>query len=80
MSFPKPKRVVNKKFLATFKHKPCLVCGKLPSDPDHIQSRGAGGGDESWNVWPLTRDHHNERHRIGLTSFAAKYAAARRWL
>lgn len=78
--FPKPKRVVDKKFLATFKAMPCLVCGGKPSEGDHIKTKGAGGGDEAFNVWPQCRHHHSERHRIGLTSFVEKYASARRWL
>lgn len=80
MSFPKPKRVVDKKLLAKVKAMPCLVCGKGPSDPDHIVTRGAGGGDEAHNVWPLCRTHHTERHKIGLHTFIAKYQQARGWL
>lgn len=72
-TFPKPKRKTDKKFLATFKAMPCLVCGGRPSDPDHIVTRGAGGGDVQGNVWPLCRPHHSERHRRGLTWFIWKY-------
>lgn len=43
---------------------PCLVCGKRPSDPAHVRSRGAGGRDRG-NVIPLCRDHHREQHQHG---------------
>lgn len=78
--FPKSKRKSDKKFLATFKHMACLVCGKRPSDPDHIRTKGSGGGDSPGNVWPLCRPHHSERHRIGIKSFLDKYTQAVEWM
>ncbi len=80
MNFPKPKRKEDKKFLATFKHKPCLVCGKTPSEPDHIKTKGSGGGDVEGGVWPLCRQHHNERHNTGIRTFVLKYPALADWL
>lgn len=65
----------------------CLVCGRYPTDPDHIRTRGAGGMDFIrsgklivLNIWPLCREHHTERHAIGLDSFKAKYKACRDYL
>lgn len=53
---------------------PCTACFKTPpSDPDHLSTRGAGGENSEENLWPLCRKCHTERHKIGLTSFTAKY-------
>lgn len=52
---------------------PCRVCGDLPSEPDHIKTRGAGGGDDIDNLQPLCREHHQERHTIGIKTFMNKY-------
>ena len=58
----------------------CLVCSAQKVDLDHIKTRGAGGSDDEWNLQPLCRLHHAERHRIGLTSFAMKYQQVRNYL
>jgi hypothetical protein len=76
----KPKRIKNRKLLNSFHNKPCIVCGKVPSDPDHLRTRGAGGGDEESNIIPLCRHpHHIERHTIGLKSFVKKYNLPISW-
>ena len=54
-------------------NKPCIVCGKSPSDLHHIKSRGAGGDDSLSNLLPLCRLHHIEIHKIGRKTFALKY-------
>lgn len=52
---------------------PCAACGRLgPSDPAHVISRGAGGGDRG-NVIPLCKSDprtgyvgcHDDQHRGG---------------
>ena len=68
----KPKRVKNKDNLNQVKKTPCIICKDL-SDPCHIRSRGAGGGDEKWNLIPLCRKHHTEQHQIGWHDMAYKY-------
>lgn len=50
------------------------------SDPDHVTTRGAGGGDTPTNVMPLCRKHHTERHMIGIGSMISKYPAYKTWL
>lgn len=92
----KKTRKVNKPLLEVVKRLMCLACGGGPSpsgisginyknypirsDADHITTRGAGGGDEWDNVWPLCRKHHQERHFHGLRHMAEKYNECRRWL
>ena len=78
--FAKPKRKINRSLLNEIKLLACVCCGSMPCDPDHILSRGAGGDDSQSNVWPLCRNHHHERHFIGLRRLAAKYPAALQWL
>ena len=46
----------------------------------HIKSRGSGGGDEKWNLMPLTAEEHTEVHQIGLVAFSRKYPKVKAWL
>lgn len=57
----------------------CLVCGVSPCDPCHVKSRGAGGGDEWWNIFPACRRHHAEQHQIGLVTFSRRYWPVFEW-
>lgn len=43
-----------------------------PIDPDHIRTRGAGGGDEQ--VWPLCRCAHDLRGTIGIDEIQRRYS------
>lgn len=53
---------------------PCAACGKPgPSDPDHIKTRGSGGGDYLWNLLPLCRTCHIDKHYMGLQKLVKKY-------
>lgn len=70
----KPKRRRFKDERARVRGKPCLVCG-APSDACHIKSRGAGGGDEPWNLIPLCRSHHILQHRVGWHNMAQHHWA-----
>ena len=76
MKFPKPSRTKNRKLLNEIKKRSCIICGKHPSDADHIRSKGAGGSDVESNLWPLCRTHHREKHDIGLRRFATRYPIA----
>lgn len=71
--FPKSKRKQDKELINYIKSLPCVVCGNRPVDPDHIGTKGAGHGDEEWNLWPLDRVHHIEKHAIGLSQFVIRY-------
>lgn len=42
----------------------CEVCGKhRPTEPHHVKSKGAGGGDERSNVVSICRTCHDSVHR-----------------
>jgi len=76
----KPKRTVNKDLLKNITKLPCLICKKNPpSDPHHMTTRGAGGGDTIGNVIPLCRPHHQEFHSLGRKRFMYKYDAIQKW-
>lgn len=51
----------------------CIACGASPSDVCHIRSRGAGGGDQEWNLISLCRGHHISHHSIGWKKFTEKH-------
>jgi hypothetical protein len=74
MMFRKPTTKKDKKLLEAIRKLPCSACGKVgPSDASHIRSRGAGGPDTAWNVWPHCRDCHMEWHRIGWQTFVIRW-------
>ena len=55
----------HRKFVAS---KPCLVCGRVPSDPHHLrfaQPRALGRRVSDEFTVPLCRLHHRELHRKG---------------
>ncbi len=52
----------------------CEVCGKAPAEAHHwCHTRGAGGGDEPWNILWLCHRHHMEAHAVGRDSFFEQY-------
>jgi hypothetical protein len=59
---------------------PCLVCGRVPSDPHHVTTVKAGGADSLDNVMSLCRMHHTEWHKSSPGTFCAKYPMAYNWL
>lgn len=73
-------RIVDTMTLDQIRNKPCLVCARMPSDPHHVKSRKSGGHDEEHNLAPLCRICHTEIHKLGLTTFAEKYASFKDWL
>ena len=73
MTLKKKLRVKDKALLSSFHDKPCLVCGRGPSDPHHLKTRGAGGDDSDDNLIALCRVHHVEIHKIGRDTFIQKY-------
>lgn len=57
----KPRRVVDEALLETVRNQPCAATGlPPPSDPHHVTTRGARGGDTADNVMPLCRQVHRE--------------------
>lgn len=64
----------DKALAKAFRFKPCVVCGSLKSEGDHIKSFGSSRKEDEQNMWALCREHHIEKHTIGLTTFVRKHS------
>jgi hypothetical protein len=63
-----PRRFRNKEHLRFVATKPCLICGRKPSDPHHLrftQPRALGRKVSDEFAVPLCRGHHRAVHRSG---------------
>lgn len=63
--------------------KPCIICGKSPSDIAHVSTRGALGksADTKDNmIFGLCRAHHAEQHMRGWGHMIRKYVNVKRWM
>lgn len=80
MDYWKKIRIVDKTVLEEVTEQPCLSCFQRPSDPHHITTRGAGGGDTYDNVMPLCRKHHTEWHQKGPVYMFTTYRYIKTWL
>ena len=64
----------NKTLAEKFRELPCIVCGNTPSEGDHIKNyAGNPDRDVEFNIWPLCRAHHRNKHDMGLTKFVEQY-------
>lgn len=60
------------------KHRICNVCGHPNADVDHVDTIGSGRNRRvvnqvGYRAWSLCRKHHEERHKLGVKTFAQKY-------
>jgi ERF superfamily len=63
-----PRRVRDREHVRYVAKQPCLICGRLPSDPHHLrfaQTRALGRKASDEFTVPLCRGHHREVHRCG---------------
>ena len=63
-----PRRIRDREHVRFVAQQPCLVCGRIPSDPHHLrfaQSRALGRKVSDEFTVPLCRGHHREVHRCG---------------
>jgi hypothetical protein len=68
LALPEPKRIRDRDHVRLVATRPCLVCGRLPSDPHHLrfaQSRALSRKVSDEFAVPLCRGHHRELHRHG---------------
>jgi len=66
--FGKPVRLRDKEHRRFVLRQPCLVCGRVPSDPHHLtytQPRALGRRVSDEFTVPVCRVHHRELHRSG---------------
>jgi hypothetical protein len=71
LAHPEPRRIRDREHIRFIANQPCLVCGRLPSDPHHLRfaqypALGRNVSDEF--TVPLCRGHHREVHRCGHES------------
>lgn len=78
--FQKKKRLKDRELLDRVKQETCVACDGFPTDPAHVTSRGAGGGDTQNNVMALCRLHHIEQGQTGWGAFMIEYPPVRSWL
>ena len=71
----------SKDYIKFIKSHFCIVCGRTPVDPDHLEAIGMGNNRNSkssslknWSCLPLCRMHHSFRHRMGNKEFEKKYS------
>jgi hypothetical protein len=66
LAHPEPRRVRDRDHIRSIVQKPCLVCGRRPSDQHHLrfaQSRALSRKVSDEFTVPLCRLHHRELHR-----------------
>jgi len=68
LTISEPKRLRDKAHLRFVASQPCLVCGRQPSDPHHLQfaqPRALGLKVSDEFTVPLCRSHHRQLHQFG---------------
>ena len=68
LTIAEPKRLRDKGHLRFVASQPCLVCGRQPSDPHHLQfaqPRALGLKVSDEFTVPLCRGHHRQLHQAG---------------
>ncbi len=68
LTIAEPKRLRNKAHLKFVASQPCLICGRQPSDPHHLQfaqPRALGLKVSDEFTVPLCRGHHRQLHQAG---------------
>lgn len=68
LTIAEPKRLRDKAHLQFVRSQPCLVCGRQPSDPHHLQfaqPRALGLKVSDEFTVPLCRGHHRQLHQAG---------------
>jgi hypothetical protein len=68
LSLPEPRRLRDRNHVRSVAKRPCLVCGREPSDPHHLrfaQSRALSRKVSDEFTVPLCRLHHRELHGCG---------------
>ncbi len=68
LTLPEPRRIRDRDHIRLVASRPCLVCGRLPSDPHHLrfaQGRALSRKVSDEFTVPLCRGHHRELHHCG---------------
>ena len=68
LTLPEPRRIRDRDHIRLVAGRPCLACGRLPSDPHHLrfaQSHALSRKVSDEFTVPMCRGHHRELHRCG---------------
>jgi hypothetical protein len=68
LTLPEPRRIRDRSHVKFVAQRPCLICGRLPSDAHHLrfaQNRALGRKVSDEFTVPLCRGHHREVHHCG---------------
>ncbi len=68
LTLPEPRRIRDRDHVKLVATRPCLICGRQPSDAHHLrfaQSRALGKKVSDEFTVPMCRGHHREVHRCG---------------
>ena len=68
LTLSEPRRIRDRDHVRSVAKRPCLICGRQPSDAHHLrfaQSRALGRRVSDEFTVPLCRGHHRELHRCG---------------
>jgi hypothetical protein len=68
LSHPEPRRLRDREHVRFVAKQPCLICGRVPSDPHHlrfVQRQALGRKVSDEYTVPLCRGHHRELHHRG---------------
>jgi hypothetical protein len=68
LTLPEPRRIRDRNHVRSVAKRPCLICGRQPSDAHHLrfaQRRALGRKVSDELTVPLCRGHHREVHRCG---------------
>jgi hypothetical protein len=68
LTVPELRRIRDRDHIRLVAGRPCLVCGRIPSDPHHLrfaQNRTLSRKVSDEFTVPLCRGHHRELHRYG---------------
>jgi ERF superfamily len=68
LTLPEPRRIRDRSHVKFVAQRPCLICGRLPSDAHHLrfaQTRALGRKVSDEFTVPLCRGHHREVHHCG---------------
>ena len=72
----------SRNYLKWVRSQPSCISSKPADDAHHIKCPGCGGSTKCSDLWtiPLTREEHQEFHRIGWVSWETKYKVDQREL
>jgi len=70
----------NRQLRNELKTKPCVACGKVPSDAAHIRSFRISQSDHPANVTSLCRKCHQNQHHLGWARFLNLHPHVRKLL